>query len=159
VSEPTAPHFDTLEEAKQWLRDRVDKGARCPCCGQHAWVQKRRVNAGMARKLILANHRYGLEWFYMPEFLASISTHGRDEAIMRHWGLIQEAKERRDDGGRAGWWQVTERGQQFVHREITIPRWARVYDNRLLGYLGEQVDILDALKAKFDYSLLMQGIA
>ena len=34
----------TLDEAKAWLRDQVDDGAHCPCCGQFAKVYKRRIH-------------------------------------------------------------------------------------------------------------------
>jgi len=114
----------------------------------------------MARKLILAWHRFGQEWFYLPDFLLEIGIHGRDESGLHYFGLIEEATEKRDDGGRAGWWRVTPRGGLFAGDMIKVPRHVRVYDGNVQGYVtDEMITIRDALGNKFDYDKLMQGIA
>ena len=33
----------TLTEAKQWLKERLDEGTRCPCCNQYAKIYKRKI--------------------------------------------------------------------------------------------------------------------
>lgn len=151
---------DTLEEARHWLRERIDDGARCPCCTQYVKAYKRRVNASMARSLIIMYLHQPKDpegWMHLPTVLAPRS--GNEEPKMRRWGLIEELTEPREDGGRAGFWRITDRGRQFVRGEITIPRYVRIYDDRVLNYEGEMVSIRDALGAKFDYNLLMKGEA
>lgn len=152
----TLPDDVPLGEAKQWLRDRVDDGAPCPCCGQLAKVYRRRVNSGMARSLITMWRKAGLEWVHLP---TEIGARSREEGKLAYWGLAEEATEKREDGGRAGWWRVTERGRQFVLGLTTIPRYALIYDGRRLRFDGEPVTIRDALGAKFDYDQLMAGAA
>jgi hypothetical protein len=144
-----------LRDARDWLRQRLDEGAKCPCCTQMARIYRRRVNAGMAHSLILMYRKAGKDWIHLP---TEIPARSREEGKLAYWGLAEEATERRDDGGRAGWWRVTERGEQFVLNKITISRWACIYDGRFLRYEGELVSIKDALGAKFDYQLLMAGI-
>lgn len=145
-----------LAEIQDVLRDLLDDGASCPCCGQLAKIYKRRVNSGMARSLITMWRRAGTEWAYIPEVIGAKS---REEGKLAYWGLLEEATDKRDDGGRAGWWRITTQGKQFVHNLIKIPRYARIYDGHLLGFTGEYVTIYDALGAKFDYELLMRGEA
>ena len=81
--------------------------------------------------------------------------HSNEEPKLRYWGLLEEELELRPDGGRAGWWRVTELGEWFVLKEATVPRYARIYDNRCLSLVGDQVSITDALGTKFNYDDLM----
>jgi len=151
----------TLEDAKQWLRDRIDDGARCPCCTQLAKVYKRRVHSTMARELItIYRASPECDWLYLPDVLRLRGAHGGDTVKATYWGLIEEDDDIREDGSsRTGWWRLTEAGRGFVLGEHKIPKYARVYDGRLLGFEGEMATIRDALGAKFDYDLLMKGQA
>jgi len=143
----------TLEEAKQWLKARLEKGAHCPCCAQFAKVYRRRINSGMARSLIMMYLRGKREWIYIP---TAISAKSREEGKLVYWGLIEESSQLREDGGRAGWWRVTEKGETFIHRRIKVPKYAFVYDAKLLHLDdGEMVDIEDCLGVYFDLSELM----
>jgi hypothetical protein len=143
----------TLEEAKQWLRERVEEGAHCPCCGQFAKVYRRRLNSGMARSLITMYRRGGHDWMHIP---TTIPAKSREEGKLAYWQLVEESDEPRDDGGRAGWWRVTDKGTAFIYRHIRVPKYALVYDATLLGLDGsETVNIQDCLGDRFDLSELM----
>jgi hypothetical protein len=146
---------DTLGAARDWLRERVDEGVACPCCTQFAKVYRRKINSGMAHALIRMHRHAGSDWFYLPDITAQWQ--GRDEAGLRYWGLIEELQEKREDGGRAGWWRITPLGTRFVRRAVRVPKYARVYDGRCLSLVGEPVSIIDALGDKFDYHELMSS--
>ena len=146
---------ETLGAAREWLRHRVDEGATCPCCTQFAKVYRRKINAGMAHALIHMYRHAQTEWFYLPDITSRWQ--GRDEAGLRYWALIEELQEKREDGGRAGWWRITPLGHRFVLREVRVPKYARVYDGRCLSLTGEPVSITDALGDKFDYDELMNN--
>lgn len=144
-----------LVQAKAWLRAKIDEGARCPCCNQMAKVYKRKINSGMAKALIVMYKHAGTDWFYLPDIRSRWQ--GRDEAVLRYFGLIEEATERRDDGGRAGWWRVTDVGQLYVLNRAQTYKYARVYDGKCLGLVGDLCGIKEALGDKFDYSELMRA--
>lgn len=152
----------SLIQAQEVLRGLLDDGTRCPCCGQLAKIYKRRVHATMARGLIMM-HRAAPsgDWFYLPDVLRALGrSRGGDEAKCVYWGLIEEDPAGRDDGSsRAGWWRVTELGRRFTFGYTSIPKYARIYDGRCLGFEGDLVDIRDALGAKFNYRALMDGEA
>jgi hypothetical protein len=146
----------TLAEAKQWLRERVHTGEHCPLCTQYAKVYRRTITAGMARALIAMWHHAGTEWFYLPDITSRWRS--RDEAHLRHWGLIQPAKGNRPDGPTRGWWRVTQFGVDFIHVRVKVDMHALIYDDVLLGFDPENsISILDAIDKKFDYHALMRG--
>lgn len=96
-----------LKDVKEWLRARVRRGERCPCCTQFAKVYRRKLNTGMARVLI---------WLYHQPFApggwvdvantAPVWVHrNREIGRLAMWGFV-EAKplepgdDRKDSGDR-----------------------------------------------------------
>jgi len=88
---------------------------------------------------------------------SAIGARSREEGKLAYWGLVEESLTPRDDGGRAGWWRVTTKGQLFVSGQITVPSHARVYNGNALNLIGTAVSIKDALGSKFNYNELMAG--
>lgn len=157
----TEPYPDgdwSLRDAQNWLRDQVDDGARCPCCTQYAKVYRRKINSGMARALVEMYVKARNDWIHKPTALSGLGAAARDESLLRYWGLIEESSEEREDGGRAGWWRVTELGSDWLHARVTVPKYARVYDGRCLGLTGEPCTAAEALGARFDLRELMAGL-
>jgi hypothetical protein len=149
--DPTTP----LAEAKVWLLERLAEGVRCPCCTQYAKEYVRRLNAGMAEALVRMYRTHGTDWQDKTETLRGVGPAARDESLLRHWGLLQEYGERREDGGHAWWWRVTALGEQFVLGRVTVPSHVRLYDNHYMGTQGGQVQIVDCLGQRFDFAELM----
>lgn len=145
----------TLAEARDVLRTLVDEGHDCPCCSQLARVWRNKLDSAMARTLVLML-RHGAE----HEFLHTPSLPGDNHKAsqLRWWDLVQEELILRPDGGRAGHWRLTDRGAAFARGTISIPKYARVYDARVLGYAGESVTIFDCLGKRFDYYELLAGV-
>jgi len=154
-----APDLDaTLGEVRDWLRTRIEKGTHCPACEQFAKVYRRRIYAGMVRALILM-WREGDYARRLYVHVPSIDpARGGDVAKLEFWGLIEEERAVRTDGGRAGFWRVTRRGQDWIERKTTVPRYARIYDGRLLSLTGVATSIDDALGGTFRLDDLMAGI-
>lgn len=147
----------TLAQAQDWLREQLPEGADCPCCTQLAKIYRRKINSSMAYALITFYRAHALCWGHAPS-TGDISKLGGDWGQLRRWGLIEELTVPRDDGGRAGWWRVTEAGRLFVYRAHTVPKYVRLYDGKPMGFDGPEVDILDALGTKFNYYELMAGV-
>jgi hypothetical protein len=149
----------SLVEAKEWLRARAERGARCPCCTQNAKIYKRPINSGIARALITMYRTSGTDWLYKPSVLKGQGAAARDESIARYWGLIEEELTVRPDGGRSGWWRVTPKGEDWILERLLIQRRAWIYDGRLLKFDGPMVGIRTALGTKFNLNDLMDGTA
>jgi len=148
----------SVGEARDWLRDRVAVGAACPCCHQFTKVYRRKINAAMARALFLMWDEGGRERRLYVHVPSIDPTRGGDVAKMQFWGLIEEEKGSRVDGGRAGYWKVTQRGEDWLKRRVTVPKYARVYDGHLLNTTGVAVSVDDALGDEFRLDDLMAGI-
>lgn len=147
----------TLGDARDKLRHLVENGGHsCPCCAQFAKVYKRPINSSMARDLIAMYRLHGLEFCYLPDVRTATKSRGnREESKLRYWGLIEEEQTLRPDGGRAGWWRVTELGERFVLNQTHVQKYAHIYDGRRLRFSGSPVSIVEALGQKFNYRELM----
>ena len=102
-------------------------------------------------------HVYGTDWGHLPS-TATLSRLGGEFARLRYWGLVEEATTPRPDGGRAGWWRITDRGRQFILNRITAPTYCKVYNGHVQGFEGPWVSVKQALGKKFDYNDLMNGV-
>lgn len=142
-----------LGQAREWLRGQATShGARCPCCQQFTKVYRRSINAGMAHALVTMFREAGTDWLHVPTVVGGRS---REEGKLRYWGLVEEERQLRPDGGRSGWWRVTARGSAFVCRGLRVPKYALVYDGQPLRLDGAPVTISDCLGAKFNLAELL----
>lgn len=141
-----------LGEARRWLRERTTQGAPCPCCTQFAKVYLRPITSTMARDAVVIVRDAGREWFHMPTVLGHNTG---DTAKLANWGFLEEDNRTRDDGGRAGWWRITDGLEQFVRHGLAVPKYARIYDGRSLGLTGDPVTIVDCLRERFDLAELL----
>lgn len=144
--------------AKDWLRERVDEGVPCPCCTQFAKVYRRKINSGMARALITL-YRTSLMDPSRHYHLTRLAPWTHEGGQLAWWGLITQDDPLREDGGQSGWWRITPGGVEFAQNRLLVPKYAEIYDGRLLRLNGdEQAGIMDALGRKFNYAELMAGV-
>lgn len=144
----------TLAEARRILGERAHDGMRCPCCDQMVKIYRRQVYAEMAKFLTQIYRGAGREWCHTPSLVPELR--GGDTAKLVHWGLIESMPGEREDGSkRTGWWRVTEKGEQWLHGRVSIPKYALIYNGEFLGFDGGPVTIHDALGERFDYRELM----
>lgn len=155
MTDQTLPDDTTLGEAKEWLRERLDGGAKCPCCTQFAKVYKRTITSACAVALIKMYRAARLEWCYVPEVVGR--PFDGDLGKLAFWGLVLESSEPRSDGGRRGTWRVTPDGERFIHGTLSLPKYAHIYDSRQVKpmFSGPLIGVEDALGDKFDLRELM----
>lgn len=149
------PDQVTLGEARQFLRERIDDGHPCPLCHQHAKVYKRSINSGMVRGLAEMWKAHGTHWHDKISTLRARGVDGREESKLRYWALVEESPERRDDGGHAGTWRVTENGEAFLLGGLRVPKYAHIYDSRCLRFSGPHVSVYDCVRERFDLRELL----
>lgn len=153
---PESDHFDDdtpLGEVIAWLREQAEgDGANCPACDRHVKIYKRCINSGMARSLVVLYREAGINYAYVPDVVGARS---REEGKLAYWGLVEEEKTKRPDGGRAGWWRVTPRGKLFVTGTMRVPKYAFVYNGNVIKTEGEFVSIQDCVREKFNLAELM----
>jgi Zn ribbon nucleic-acid-binding protein len=157
----------SLTDAQHELKEKLETGVSCPCCGQFAKLYKRQIHSTMALALIsfyrMANGKTE-GYFHIKQLLEStrISMHrlaGGDFAKLSIWGLIEE-KQKSDSGhGRtSGFWQLTQKGADFVRGVATVPQYVFLYNDSIKGWSENVVSISECLNNKFDYNDLMRGL-
>lgn len=144
----------TVAEARAWLKPRLAAGERCPCCTQRAQTYRRAITAGAAAALVHAWRTHRFEWFHTPDD-PIIAKLGGDWAKLAYFGIITDEGQRRPDGGRSGWWRITDTGAEYAKGNTTLPKYAVIYDGRLLDLEGPALTIHAALGRRFDLRELL----
>jgi hypothetical protein len=153
------PDGMTLGEARQWMRDRLDVGDRCPCCNRHTQVYRWSLYSTAVRALSGFYRLGSTEMYVHTNRLKDLGHKGQgDTSRLRYWGLLEEEKSRREDGGRAGFWRVTEKGCLYLRDEVKLPKYAWVYDGEVMRFEGALVGVREALGTKFSYEQMMAGL-
>jgi hypothetical protein len=140
---------DSLEAARIWLREMLDEGVICPCCGQRA-QRYRWTLPGSAVRYLLRMYELGGTVGFVESRLAKPAGTPQVSHIPAMWGLLEEERERRPDGGKSGWWRVTDVGERFIMGD-PIPKYAYVYNGRVEGHDGSPQTISDRLGRPFNW--------
>jgi hypothetical protein len=137
----------------------------CRYCGGKMYLWKRPINRDICVSAIVLRrcHDLGHNYVNMEQMLlvnGSLAVaKNRDFHKMRYWGLAEPMPGHREDGStHTGYWRSTERGRAFSRGEITLPRYAFVYHNNVLGYSTEQAHIREARIRNFNYQEILGNL-
>jgi hypothetical protein len=164
-----------IEEAKKLIFESTtfDEGSRCPCCAQFVKLYRRKITSSMAFALLLMYKELYCKcesasaferWFHAEDFLRSRSEYrnirGNNHSLLVYFGLLikEEQKEREDGSNRVGLYKLTQAGKGFARGFTRVPEAVYLYNDRLYKYDQNTVTIHQALKEKFNYNELMDGI-
>lgn len=151
--------MQTIDEAKQFLRDNLHAGAKCPCCGQQVKCYKYKLYGTAARALIDL-YKLGNGYHHVSQYAEAGAGRLRAPhfAELRFWGLIERRPLNDNPKKRSsGYWRITKKGKLFVRGEITVNSRILVYNGKFQGFAPDSVliNIKDALGNDFDYRELM----
>jgi hypothetical protein len=149
------PDLVTLAQARIWLREHLDEGTYCPCCGQWAKIYRWSLY-GTAARLLMRFYRAG----GTGAFVESKAVKGISQGSASHlafWQLVEHEPDRRPDGGKSGWWRVTTQGEAFLQGRLLIPKYAYVYDGNVLRHDGDPTSVYNVLGEQFDWREHMEG--
>ena len=147
------PDFETLEEAKQFLRENWEEGADCPCCTQKVKLWKKPLIGTAVADLIRLTKLW--EKNGVPAHISEFTDQRSNFYTLIYWGFITKGEV--DNKKRSsGYWVPTQKGGDFVEKKITVPSIAATYNNKLIRLMGKDIDVVKALGKKFDYEELMK---
>lgn len=136
---------DTIEHSREWLDENRHEGVSCPSCEQYVKVYRRTINGGMVRTLATMYQKAGLEFVHVP----SLKVDTNHEVSQLAWrGLVEEEKRVREDGGRAGFWRVTVAGALWLKGVTSAPKYAIVYNNKVLELTEDDTVRVSDVKTK-----------
>jgi hypothetical protein len=131
-------------EARRILSAAIMKGTSCPVCHQTCKVYLRQIYEANAKWLIEFN---GLgktrddPWIHVSEVQGLPNG---DYAKLRYWGLIEKSSGTRGNGK----YRILPWGVMYAEGKATLPLYAAVHNNKLLGFDGPLVDIKAALETR-----------
>ena len=136
-----------------------EKGYTCPCCNQFVKRYKRSFNSNMGLALIVLYLNREKEFVHLENLLAEKGyKRCGDASYLKHYQLIEPLNEERADGSsRNGKYKITGRGIMFVENKLTVQEKFLIFNNRLEGFQGKEINILDVLDTKFSYDELMNS--
>ena len=158
-----------LATLRQEIIDNREEGCQCKICDQNVKLYKRNFNSAMSLVMIkIAEETKALEGFQTPIWIQVEnllkaapdipSTARGDFPKAVHWGLLEKQPGERDDGStRMGFYQITQKGEDFVNGKITIPKWVKLYNKEIIGFAEDPITIKEALGTKFNYEEMMRG--
>jgi len=107
-----------------------------------------------------------------PCYLAKNFPKQRSVTLLKHWGMLVQVEPPEDAkveypqanprrGKRGSWWQITERGKLWITGKISVPRWAKIFDDEVYEFSKHRrVTFQNALKESgFDFDEIMEGNA
>ena len=149
------PEFETLEEARQYLKDNWLTGVPCPCCKQFVKLYPIKMPSQAVSDLIrlynLSDGMYGVS-HHVTKFSNQTS---RAFAKLAHWGLIEADINQNTKKRTSGMWSLTAKGREFVAGERLIQEKAYIFNMKCYGYSQKMISIRIALGNKFNYEELM----
>lgn len=128
----------------------------CPCCGRYARLYRRKIYSTMVRGLIqIYRKRNNFEGVHRMD--AEILAAFPDFTKFRYWQIIQKVGNDDPDKKDSGAYIITEKGFAWLKGKITVPKYVTLFDDEVLGFSEDHIDVRAALGEKFSYEALMQG--
>jgi hypothetical protein len=140
----------------------LQEGCHCPLCGQ--WMKKyaRTINREMAIILVLTSWHFRRYPQSAPlhidrwldkmwgngRGMLKVRMKGREHGRLVMWGLLEHCPSREsksEDRVVIGNYRITPKGVEFADGRSTVPKYAFVYDHKVLGFSDEQVNIKQCL--------------
>lgn len=158
--------MELLSEAETYVQTNLSEGVICPCCKQYAKTYNRKLNSSMVIALLeiyKAHKKNGFEHFHVEDYFKSLphlsSSIRGDFPKLRHWNLIHDKDEVRDDKStRNGYYMISGLGIRFLRNQITVPSHMFIYNNEVIGVSDKLVTFKECLASKFNYEELMRGL-
>jgi hypothetical protein len=150
-----------LGQARAFLRERMNDGVDCPCCGRLVKSYKFTILGTMAATLmwIVAKAKQTKEpWVHLnnPEAPAWVKA-DRNYPRLSYWNLVvAREQEEKNEKRCSGYWKATQLGVEFVYNRTKVPKYVLAYNNIPYEESIETVSIQDVMKKKFNYEEMLQ---
>jgi len=125
----------------------------CPHCGHVKRVWRKKIISTAAASLVRLVALYRGQHLHLDKFNVLPKDRNFNQLVL--WGLAEPMVNRDTKKRASGMWQPTQKGIDFVYRKITLPKYINTQENRVLGFEGPQVDIIETLGQHFDYFVLL----
>lgn len=154
---------DTIGVARSWLKAHMDRGGFCPSCDRITVFKHYPMKDSMARLLIEMYRHHGTEAVHVRTFELDGEVVDRNNYVAKiaQRKLVEELPVRRGDGGKAGWYRVTDAGVEWIMNRSLTPATTKSYNYYAeSGQSKKLISVVDAMRGgRWSYSELIRGIA
>lgn len=150
----------TLEEAREVVNTRLDKGVQCPCCFKYVRRYRRKFNGTMAKSLLWLVHvqdQMGVEYVDVPKHAPRWLVRSNQLPTLRWWDLVERPDSIVEGVKHSGLWSATDKGVSFARGDLSIEHTCVTYNGNLEWLEGSDISIHEALGKKFDYREIMNA--
>lgn len=147
----------TLAQARKEYRQTIKgDGGRCPCCRRWGKINGYQITSTQVRGMIWMLKRFRRnQWVELAKAPKWV-LRSKSMATLHHWNLLENKSKKDDEDKRSsGFWRLTQTGRNYLRCHITLPKYAFVFDNTLVKFSKEHVDVIQSLGKKFSYEELM----
>lgn len=133
------------------------QSVKCPCCQRVMQVYKRVLNTGMAYSLVWLYHKSGDQypWIDVPAAAPVEVIKDRQFDKLEKWAFVKRKIRQGKRGKIAGLWRITQQGKAFAENRLRAPLHAYIYLGEVLHFEEVEIDIVEALRPRYDYEKLM----
>lgn len=146
-----------LQDAQRLVHDGMKQGIECPCCRQFCKIYARKFNSNMAMFLCSLVREYYAAGA-KPVHYSKCKFRGRDYPYIAGWELAGTSTANSGQKRTSGFWYPSQKGVDFVKGQITIPSHALYFNQQLVGFSDDQINIRQAFSTPFTYQQLMEGV-
>jgi len=151
----------SLADAIRGMREKIEEGTTCPCCGRLVKLYHRKFHSEMAAFLCRLVRRYENEprYYSTRELCPALTKSATDGSYLVHWGLVEKEPipGRNSSGGKAGMYRPTREGIAFANRHGLATSHLSILCGDVIGHSKKMISIDQALGDRFDYDELMGG--
>lgn len=121
----------------------TNKKTYCTHCGQPTSRNKHSI-ARMLSNILMAVRHFQVP-FHLQKDTSLTKNQYNNFQKLKYWGLVAK------DGCPTGHWYITLCGKRFISGEITIPKWVKTFNNRVVEESKEYVSVHDCQKLSTTY--------
>ena len=146
----------TLAEARKDFKEKIKgDGTRCPCCHRWGKINGYQITSTQVWGMIWMLKRFRRNQWIEIAKAPKLILRSKSLATLHHWELLERQPNVDPDKKGSGFWRLTQKGRDFVRHKITVPKYAFVFDNKLIKFSRQHTNVIAALGKKFSYQELM----
>ena len=143
----------TITEGREYLAKHLSEGVNCPCCGQRVQLWRKSIISTAVASLCRLVSQYRGKPIHHDNFTVLLKDRNFSQLVL--WGLVEPAAPRTNTDNSAGKWSPTGLGVNFVNNRARVFKYINTYNNHLFSFEGPKIDVMEALRQKFDYAELL----
>jgi hypothetical protein len=138
-----------VDKAREEMMASVEEGTVCPCCKRYIKLYRRHVNKSMVEALewLVRISEEGRRWVNMSKEAPAKFTKSFQVGTLKYWGLIEQKPAEGNGKARtSATWRPTSSGVRFIRGEMTVPKYAKVLCDKVVGFSDDRVFVHDIVE-------------